>query len=584
MEMSCDEAVMDKMDKNIRARYAQALLRLATGKKVISGVPLAFGEGDTKSRVKNVVKYKKPVIWTSIICVILVSMMSYIFMSNEKKEDRPPTIYAYYEYGVVPMNIGSYSWNGVVADTIHPTEMTYKEAISYNENKGKRNANIILGLNYTEDGRNSKNIKGQDEIDIVNIKRYKDGTQDLDRDMKGGNWIDISLDDESSYIYEFEIRFKGGNSATYSVKVSNNLEQITTEESLLGDLPPMVMINNVLYFDTNNVSNELKCGVLDGEITSEVDSNETPTINNQSNFGTGFGYQIWSDDTVHILINEKWMEFKSKDNESANTLEKAINKAILENKNHGKYDFMAESHVTLATEASSRADNSEEIETITAYMVVMKQGYNITNNIFTEEFGTCGATAITFDITQSGEYILKEYWKPRDGAGYIEDINDKFPPDAAALAIDDRRYTLGLIQNCYAEVIQYGNINTDVMISEIINEIKGQKDDPSNWRREANERDLTYFGDYMLHYAYDRFLTGNQVDENSKIMEKACRVILNQNNEDIDIFAQTGQEWFDAYYKSVKDIESKNGVDYVKQRLPKGYLLLNKRINQRTSN
>ena len=42
----------------------------------------------------------------------------------------------------------------------------------------------------------------------------------------------------------------------------------------------------------------------------------------------------------------------------------------------------------------------------------------------------------------------------------------------------------------------------------------------------------------------------------------------------MDMVAETGQEWFDAYYKSVKAIEEKNGMGYVEEHLPKGFILL----------
>lgn len=48
MEMSCDEAVMKKLGEAVRADYSASLLRLATGRKIIAGAPLAFGEGDTR--------------------------------------------------------------------------------------------------------------------------------------------------------------------------------------------------------------------------------------------------------------------------------------------------------------------------------------------------------------------------------------------------------------------------------------------------------------------------------------------------------------------------------------------------------
>lgn len=60
MEMSCDEAVIRRLGSNVKKEYSASLLKLATGKNIFCGAPLAFGEGDTGSRIRNVLKYKKP--------------------------------------------------------------------------------------------------------------------------------------------------------------------------------------------------------------------------------------------------------------------------------------------------------------------------------------------------------------------------------------------------------------------------------------------------------------------------------------------------------------------------------------------
>ena len=46
MELSCDEKVLKEMDGDIRKPYAATLLSLAAGRHILSGNPLAFGEGD----------------------------------------------------------------------------------------------------------------------------------------------------------------------------------------------------------------------------------------------------------------------------------------------------------------------------------------------------------------------------------------------------------------------------------------------------------------------------------------------------------------------------------------------------------
>lgn len=74
MEMSCDEAVVKRMGDSIRADYAASLLSLATGHRIIAGMPLAFGEGDTKGRIRNLANRKKSAWWAvfaaGVVCVI----------------------------------------------------------------------------------------------------------------------------------------------------------------------------------------------------------------------------------------------------------------------------------------------------------------------------------------------------------------------------------------------------------------------------------------------------------------------------------------------------------------------------------
>ncbi len=71
MEMSCDEAVMRVSGDDIRADYSLSLLALSGGKRVFAPTPLAFGESDTKIRIKNIVRYKKPAAIV-VVCAALV--------------------------------------------------------------------------------------------------------------------------------------------------------------------------------------------------------------------------------------------------------------------------------------------------------------------------------------------------------------------------------------------------------------------------------------------------------------------------------------------------------------------------------
>ena len=76
MEMSCDEAVVRKLGEGIRADYSASLLSLAIGRRIIAGTPLAFGEGDTKNRIKNLLNWKKPRTWiiltALVVCLVAI--------------------------------------------------------------------------------------------------------------------------------------------------------------------------------------------------------------------------------------------------------------------------------------------------------------------------------------------------------------------------------------------------------------------------------------------------------------------------------------------------------------------------------
>lgn len=58
MEMSCDEAVVRRLGNSVKKNYSASLLSLACGRRIMPGHPLAFGEGQSGSRIKNLFHYK----------------------------------------------------------------------------------------------------------------------------------------------------------------------------------------------------------------------------------------------------------------------------------------------------------------------------------------------------------------------------------------------------------------------------------------------------------------------------------------------------------------------------------------------
>lgn len=106
MEMSCDEAVLKKIGNGVKKEYSTSLLSFATGRRIVNGVPLAFGEGDTGSRIKNVLRYKKPAVAVICTAVVICIIAAFVLLANpggkeEEGEGNTPQETAFHVYGVV---------------------------------------------------------------------------------------------------------------------------------------------------------------------------------------------------------------------------------------------------------------------------------------------------------------------------------------------------------------------------------------------------------------------------------------------------------------------------------------------------
>lgn len=86
IELACDEKVVKGLDGAARADYSQALLSCAAPKRAVAACPLAFGEGNIKTRVKSALHYKKPAFWVAAVAVLAVVIVAVCFLTNPRSE------------------------------------------------------------------------------------------------------------------------------------------------------------------------------------------------------------------------------------------------------------------------------------------------------------------------------------------------------------------------------------------------------------------------------------------------------------------------------------------------------------------
>ena len=97
------------------------------------------------------------------------------------------------------------------------------------------------------------------------------------------------------------------------MEVYNNLNEneIHKKESEKTDIPDAVMIDGKIYYSTGEKSTITgRCGNMDGYISSTVENGSLPTKNDESNFGTDFGYQRVKTDEIEVFMNGDFIVFK----------------------------------------------------------------------------------------------------------------------------------------------------------------------------------------------------------------------------------------------------------------------------------
>lgn len=138
---------------------------------------------------------------------------------------------------------------------------------------------------------------------------------DMFRLMIGGNHPEGYPDREPMYIY---LCLTDDSDAKIDIRDGGVTEFISEHNSQSidsGALIPMVMVDGTLYLDTGHKSTiEARCGVMDGEITSQVHGSQRPTIDDQSNFGSGYGYQYGATEgTIEIYMDGEWRIFATEE-------------------------------------------------------------------------------------------------------------------------------------------------------------------------------------------------------------------------------------------------------------------------------
>ena len=212
------------------------------------------------------------------------------------------------------------------------------------------------------------------------------------------------------------------------------------------------------------------------------------------------------------------------------------------------------------------------------YGWALYEEYRVTDNGLKTVRGSHIPVAITLREDPSGTLTLEEYWKPRDGSYYAQDIREKFPAHIAKDSMDSQKFILQQTQECYAQAIASTGLDTNKVIGSLIETICSG---PALYSSSQNYiRELTYYGRYTLKYCFARFEEGGETGLDGQIMAQACEDIAVGWGEEPLVFSLsdngvfTGQMWYSAFKNNALSLMEQYSEIELAERYPASYLLL----------
>lgn len=171
IEAACDEKVVKDMNLEERRAYSTALLSCSTKRKLITACPVAFGENSVKTRIKDVMNYRKPAFWMICISVVACVIVAVCFLTNPKEDEKAE------EQGqmVEAENVQN-GENTTVPDVEYPGDGNVDEPLTPSSNDTPGNAQTGASCIGYSLGNNGKvnGLWGTEQSGPITCSEYQD--------------------------------------------------------------------------------------------------------------------------------------------------------------------------------------------------------------------------------------------------------------------------------------------------------------------------------------------------------------------------------------------------------------------------
>lgn len=232
MEMSCDEAVISRLGEEIRADYSASLLSFSSSQRIAFTAPLAFGEGDTKGRIHNLAKWKKPAVWVTMTAAIACVCIIWVSMSNPEgkgSQTEDPSDHSNHSGDMM-----SYETTDDVLCTVHSKGLTSAIEPNYYPNGFDfKYENVVCGevngsgeLEFTISWETNVLTVGEDYYEHSgNSVHISKKTYELKKNEDGIFVLNVSR--RNNIETEEAFYFISGEEGTYVMKIAFPIEEAT---------------------------------------------------------------------------------------------------------------------------------------------------------------------------------------------------------------------------------------------------------------------------------------------------------------------------------------------------------------------
>ena len=445
MEMSCDENVIKEMGSSIKGNYSASLLSMSMKRSgLIMGSPLCFGESNIKSRIKNILNYKKPAFWVVIIIAAATGVLIFSLVSNPKGNAKDVSIYSGYNITKLMKNKTSYVGNnskdaalisamfltdGINQKTIElqTKKQPYGMTINYEKNNSTyledntmynylyRNSIMLFSLIDNVDNINCKISNGTqvqitysfsreetDKLMGIDVRKYSDNAGNLKSlidiiNNKNFSIPDVPIGKKIDKYLEAIVSSPKTSSNPYDYINAHRTEY----ESILkmGD----AAYDYILSEFHKTESNDLK-GYIMMALCKDILGTRNNITDNSLKPAEWFA-RVSPYDITGLG------DFKAN---TSDKIEQFVYDAAEKKYSNLQYGFT----VTAPTVFGSY----EEGNKLKIFATVFYSRYKLYNKTLTEVSGGVVPAAITYTKTSDGKYILTEYREAMDGSYFTNSI------------------------------------------------------------------------------------------------------------------------------------------------------------------